>query len=171
MRAQAAHDVATDGSEQLRLRAEGAIPATATHGSEATACSPRAHTVQAAEHMAALAALTYARQLAQRGRSSRISVSSASVLRSVRETPARNSRLRKVGFAKAAQRCRELIAHVENDYVAKVRFVDGGAVPLGLLAEAEKAAFLKDVKAHVTAKHVHRAVSLWDESRVWDPGD
>ena len=45
------------------------------------------------------------------------------------------------------------------------------AVPLGLLAEAEKAAFLKDVKAHVTAKHVHRAVSLWDESRVWDPGD
>ena len=130
----------------------------------------RAHG-QAAEHMAALAALTYARQLAQRGRSSRISVSSASVLRSVRETPARNSRLRKVGFAKAAQRCREVIAHVENDYVAKIRFVDGGAVPLGLLAEAEKAAFLKDVKAHVTAKHVHRAVSLWDESRVWDPGD
>ena len=166
-----AHDVATDGSEQLRLRAEGAIPATATHGSEATACSPRAHTVQAAEHMAALAALTYARQLAQRGRSSRVSVSSASVLRNVRETPARNSRLRKVGFAKAAERCREVIAHVENDYVAKVRFVDGGAVPLGLLAEAEKAAFLKDVKAHVTAKHVHRAVSLWDESRVWDPGD
>ena len=102
-----AHDVATDGSEQLRLRAEGAIPATATHGSEATACSPHAHTVQAAEHMAALAALTYARQLAQRGRSSRISVSSASVLLSMRETPARNSRLRKVGFAKAAQRCRD----------------------------------------------------------------
>ena len=121
--------------------------------------------------MAALAALTYARQLAQRGRSSRISVSSASVLRSVRETPARNSRLRKVGFAKAAERCREVIAHVENDYVGKIRLVDGGAVPLGLLAEAEKAAFLKDVKAHVTAKHVHRAVSLWDESRVWDPGD
>ena len=166
-----AHDVAADGSEQLRLRAEGAIPATATHGSEATACSPRAHTVQAAEHMAALAALTYARQLAQRGRSSRISVSSASVLRSVRETPTRPSRLRKAGFAKAAQRCREVIAHVENDYVAKIRFADGGAVPLGLLAEAEKAAFLKDVKAHVTAKHVRRAVSLWDESRVWDPGD
>jgi len=38
-------------------------------------------------------------------------------------------------------------------------------------AEAEKAAFLKDVKAHVTAKHVYRAVSLWDESRGWDPGD
>ena len=48
-------------------------------------------------------------------------------------------------------------------------------MPLGLLAEAERAAFLKDVKAlvkaHVTAKHVRRTVSLWDESRVWDPGD
>ena len=77
----------------------------------------------------------------------------------------------KVGFAKAAQRCREVVAQVGNDSVAKIRFVDGGAVPLGLLAEAEKAAFLKDVKAHVTAKHVCRAVSLWDESRVWDPGD
>ena len=89
----------------------------------------------------------------------------------MRETPALNSRLRKVGFAKTAQRCREVLAHVENAYVAKIRFVDGGAVPLGLLAEVERAAFLKDVKAHVTAKHVHRAVSLWDESRVWDPGD
>ena len=38
--------------------------------------------------------------------------------------------------------------------------------------KAEKqAAFLKDIKAHVTTKHARRAVSLWDESRVWDPGD
>ena len=44
-------------------------------------------------------------------------------------------------------------------------------MPLGLLAEAEKAAFLKDVKAHVTVKHVYRAESLWNESRVWDPAD
>ena len=40
---------------------------------------------------------------------------------------------------------------------------------LGILAEAEKAAFLKDIKAHVAAKHVDRAVSLWDESRVLHP--
>ena len=31
--------------------------------------------------------------------------------------------------------------------------------------------YTKKVKAHVTAKHAYRAVSLWDESRVWDPGD
>ena len=47
------------------------------------------------------------------------------------------------------------------------------AVPAELLARAEKAAYLKDVQAHVlTARQAHqRAVSLWDESRVWDPGD
>ena len=46
------------------------------------------------------------------------------------------------------------------------------AAPLGLLAEAEKAAFLKDIKAHVTTKHARRApVSLCrDESRVWTVG-
>ena len=44
-------------------------------------------------------------------------------------------------------------------------------MPLGLLAKAEKAAFLQGVMAHVTAKHAHQAVSLWDEMRVWDLGD
>ena len=42
---------------------------------------------------------------------------------------------------------------------------------IGLLAKAQKAAFLKDVMAHVTAKQEHQAVSLWDETRVGDPGD
>ena len=62
-------------------------------------------------------------------------------------------------------------ANISNNFTAKVTFTTATAVPLGLLAEAEKAAFLKDIKAHVTAKHAYRAVSLWDESRVWDPGD
>ena len=39
--------------------------------------------------------------------------------------------------------------------------------------QKKKAAYLKDVQAHVlTARQARqRAVSLWDESRVWDPGD
>ena len=47
------------------------------------------------------------------------------------------------------------------------------AVPAELLARAERAAYLKDTQAHVlTARQARqRAVSLWDESRVWDPGD
>ena len=75
------------------------------------------------------------------------------------------------GHAACAARGREIVARIKNDLVAQVIFSTASAVPLGLLAKAEKAAFLKDIKAHVTAKHEHRAVSLWDESRVWDPGD
>ena len=58
------------------------------------------------------------------------------------------------------------VARIKNDFVAQVCFRTASAVPLGLLAKAEKAAFLKDIKAHVTAKHEHRAVSLW--ARVGD---
>ena len=59
--------------------------------SKVAACAPHAHTKQAAEPMGTLAALVYARQLAQCGISSRISTGtctgSASVLRSVRKPP------------------------------------------------------------------------------------
>ena len=42
-------------------------------------------------------------------------------------------------------------------------------------AEARAAARLPDIKAHVTYRvagmEQRRTVSLWDESRIWDPGD
>ena len=50
--------------------------------------------------------------------------------------------------------------------------VSAGAAPLRLLAQAQRAATSKDVHARVTiAGEASRSVSLWDESRVWDPGD
>ena len=50
--------------------------------------------------------------------------------------------------------------------------VSAGAAPLRLLAQAQRAATSKDVRARVTpAGKTSRSVSLWDESRVWDPGD
>ena len=138
----------------------------------------RRHTGQAAQHMAAVAALTYAEQLAARGLSTTISTDSASVLRSM-------STSRTDAMAGSAQprrhnscvhaACEKLAsvkaAKIARDFTSRVRFTTVTAAPLGLLAEAEKAAFLKDLKAHVTTKHARRAVSLWDESRVWDPGD
>ena len=46
------------------------------------------------------------------------------------------------------------------------------AVPLRMLTQAEQAASCKDLRIQVTRTgHQTRAVSLWDESRVWDPGD
>ena len=119
--------------------------------------------------MAAVAALTYAQQLKARGVRSRISTESVSVALSARagrnqpEPPPRgaHSKAAKLVGAKAA----------ETATREKVTVLT--AVPAELLARAEKAAYLKDVQAHVlTARQAHqRAVSLWDESRVWDPGD
>ena len=118
--------------------------------------------------MAAVAALTYAQQLKTRGVRSRISTESVSVARSARagrdqpKPPPRgaHSKAAKLVGAKAA----------ESTTREKVTVLT--AVPAELLARAENAAYLKDVKAHVTTRQAHeRAVSLWDESRVWDPGD
>ena len=50
-----------------------------------------------------------------------------------------------------------------------------GATPVTLHAQAQAAARLEDILAHVTitetGRTTSRAVSLWDESRTWDPGD
>ena len=47
-----------------------------------------------------------------------------------------------------------------------------GPAPLLLQSSAEAAASLQDLRAQVTdAGQATRAVSLWDELRVWDPGD
>ena len=164
-----AHAVGADGGETWLLTASGAIPAEATHGGATPAFAPPRHTSQAAQHMAAVAALTYAQQLKARGVRSRISTESVSVARSARagrdqpEPPPRgaHSKAAKLVGAKAA----------ESATREKVTVLT--AVPAELLARAEKAAYLKDVQAHVlTARQARqRAVSLWDESRVWDPGD
>ena len=61
-----AHSVGADGGETFLLSASGAIPAEATHGSATPAFAPPRHTSQAAQHMAAVAALTYAQQLKAR---------------------------------------------------------------------------------------------------------
>ena len=60
-----------------------------------------------------------------------------------------------------------------NFTVTELLFESQLAPPqLRLLAIAQRAASLADLRAQVTAVgHARRAVSLWDESRVWDPGD
>ena len=46
------------------------------------------------------------------------------------------------------------------------------AHPVDIAAAAAQAARLRDLMAHVTmARGQDRAVPLWDETRIWDPGD
>ena len=47
---------------------------------------------------------------------------------------------------------------------------------MDLLAQAQRAATLRDLRAHVTRHNTDhtttaRSVSLWDELQTWDPGD
>ena len=75
-----AHDIAADHSAEL-LRAHAPVPATATHGRSRTwACVAKRHTWQAAQQAAVWAGLTYAEQLARKGRDVTITVGSATTL-------------------------------------------------------------------------------------------
>ena len=58
-----AHEVQENGTERLRLRASGAVPATSTHGTAAPPQAPTRHTHQATHQAAAAAALVYTRQV------------------------------------------------------------------------------------------------------------
>ena len=49
--------------------------------------------------------------------------------------------------------------------------VPTGAPDIERLAEAQRAARYKDLHAHVATRTTHRAVTLWDDTRIWDPGD
>ena len=168
-----AHDVAADGGETLQLRASGAIPATATHGGGIPAYAPRRHTGQAAQHMAAVAALAYAQQLAARGVGSVISTSNGSVVRSARAARARPNPAPKGSHAGPAQEIGRRTAEAARHPTASTRFETTPTEPITLSGEAAKAALRRDIKAHVRVATAQQsqAVSLWDESRVWDPGD
>ena len=63
-----AHDIAADGSETLRLRAQGAVATEATHGARAPPHAPRLHSVQATVQTGLGRALSYAHQLAAKQR-------------------------------------------------------------------------------------------------------
>ena len=112
--------------------------------------------------MAAVAALTYAQQLKARGVRSRISTESVSVARSARagrdqpQPPPRgaHSKAAKLVGAKAESATREKVTVLT-------------AVPAELLARAEKAAYLKDVQAHVLTA---RCGIYWISWSTWYVG-
>ena len=122
----------------------------------------------------ALAAwLTYAEQQAQRGRRVVLSVYSATTERDLRQ-PLRDERRRRACKHETLRlrNCRKLESLRQRFGERVTVRVSAGAAPLRLLAQAQRAATSKDVHARVTiAGEASRSVSLWDESRVWDPGD
>ena len=161
----------TDRAEP-RLSAHGAVPAKSTHPASAQHVAAR-HTQQVAQQGALAAWLVYAEQEAQRGQSVVLTLYSATAQRDLRQPLLDERRRQRQQHDAIRGRNKRKLDSLRQLYGDRVSLrVAGGATPLRLLAVAQHAAYLTDLRAQVTpVGHARRAVSLWDESRVWDPGD
>ena len=163
-----AHEIGADRSTEL-LRAHAPVPATATHGrARAWACVAKRHTKQVAQQAAVWAGLTYAEQQARAGRDVTMTVGSVTTLKDLQQQTCRRNSTHETLRWRNIKKFEEINQRQPNVTLR----APTNAIPLKLLAQAEQAASAKDLRLQVTCTgHQTRAVSLWDESRVWDPGD
>ena len=151
-----------------RLRASGAIATAATHRAQGRETVAKRHTWQVAMQMAAGRALHYAGQLRRKGKRVTISLSNATTARDLQ--PARPGETRpKTSHRDIARnnslKLQQLGTHVTIN-------VDATTTPQRLRQDAEVAARIGDLRAQVHVPgHAARAIPLWDELRIWDPGD
>ena len=175
----------------LHLRAWGAAPARSTHGLVHHDVPPK-HTLQAAQHAAAAAALEYARQLSTQNISTTITLASVTTLRDLQDPhdPAAQPVQRPAGaahgkrrrlhdsppqiagrrrpHAKLVARNRAVLANLQATCSTRAfRTVP----PQELTDAAHKAARLIDTDAHIQTASRSYTRALWYQSRVWDPDD
>ena len=175
----------------LHLRAWGAAPARSTHGLVHHDVPPK-HTLQAAQHAAAAAALEYARQLSTQNISTTITLASVTTLRDLQDPhdPAAQPVQRPAGaahgkrrrlhdsppqiagrrrpHAKLVARNRAVLAHLQATCSTRAfRTVP----PQELTDAAHKAARLIDTDAHIQTASRSYTRAFWYQSRVWDPDD
>ena len=164
-----AHTIEADQSREV-LRAHAPVPATATHGrARAWACVAKRHTRQVAQQAAVWAGLTYAEQRAREGRDVTLTVGSVTALRDLQLQACRANSAHEALRWRNIEKLQEITQRAQGRVVLRA---PNNAVPIRLLTQAEQAASCKDLRIQVTRTgHQTRAVSLWDESRVWDPGD
>ena len=175
----------------LHLRAWGAAPARSTHGLVHHDVPPK-HTLQAAQHAAAAAALEYAKQLSAQNISTTITLASVTTLRDLQDPhdPAAQPVQRPAGaahgkrrrlhdgppqiagrrrpHAKLVARNRAVLANLQATCSTRAfRTVP----PQELTDAAHKAARLIDTDAHIQTASRSYTRALWYQSRVWDPDD
>jgi hypothetical protein len=73
---------------------------------------------------------------------------------------------------KLIERNRAKLKVLQQTFINKLSIrVPTGAPNIERLAQAQRAARHNDLHAHVATRTTHRAVTLWDDTRTWDPGD
>ena len=153
---------------------------------------PPKHTLQAAQHAAAAAALEYAKQLSTQNISTTITLASVTTLRDLQDPhdPAAQPVQRPAGaahgkrrrlhdgppqiagrrrpHAKLVARNRAVLANLQATCSTRAfRTVP----PQELTDAAHKAARLIDTDAHIQTASRSYTRALWYQSRVWDPDD
>ena len=168
-----AHDVGPGGTMTERLRASGAIATAATHHAQGREAVAKRHTWQAAMQVAAGRALHYAGQLVRRkGKRVVISLSSATTARDLQparpgETRSKTSHrdIARNNSLKLQQLSTHVMINVDAAPTSQVKYKR-------LRREAEEAARAGHLEAQVCVPgHAATPISLWNELRIWDPGD
>ena len=162
----------------LRLTADGAVPATSTHGAKAPRNAPSKHSKQAANHAALAAALVYARRLTEQGYHITITLTGGNTHRDLtahlnqetdpidqanpkrrrRTPPSTNSQTERVlPHTELREQNRKTLATLQN-----VSLRSPNAAPtLQLLATAQHAARRPDLNAHVRTPNTNRSIPIW----------
>ena len=163
-----AHDVGPGGTETERLRASGAIATAATHHARRPETVAKRHTWQVAMQVAAGRALHYAGQLRRKGKRVTISLSSATTARDLQPTRPGEARP-KTSHRDIARNNSRMLQHLGTHVTINVETTP---TPQRLRREAEEAARIGDLRAQVRVpRRAATAIPLWDELRIWDPGD
>ena len=119
--------------------------------------------------VAAGRALHYAGQLVRRkGKRVSISLSSATTARDLQPTRPGETRSKTAHRDVAGNNSLKL-QHLGNQVTINV---DTAATPRRLRRDVEEAARIGDLQAQVRVPgHAATAIPLWDELRIWDPGE
>ena len=168
-----AHDVGPGDTMTERLRASGAVATTATHHARRPEIVAKRHTWQVAMQVAAGRALHYAGQLVRRrGKRVTISLPSATTARDLQPTRPGDTRsntshrdIARNNSLKLQQLGTHVTIRVEEATTSQDKYKH-------LQREAEEAARAGHLEAQVRVRgHAATAIPLWDELRIWDPGD
>ena len=167
-----AFNVDEHGAHTERLRASGRIATTATHGAQNRACVAARHTWQVARQVAAAKALRYAEQLGRRSGPVTLTLPNATTARDLQQTGPREDRPKSSHRHLACNNSRKLERLNRNHGARIVLRVTDSPTPLCLQRDAETAARSTSLDTMLRpAGRAAHAIPIWDEARVWDPGD
>ena len=152
------------------MRASGAIATTATHAGSA-ACIAARQTRQVAHQAAATKGLRSVAQHSTRQGNLVLTIHNPTTERDLRPLKQGEYRHSTSHRHLAAANAEMLQALQRRPGVTVTLRVDAGAPPACLMQEAEDTARSGDLRPMKYVGDATHARSLWDQSRVWDPGD